>query len=129
MQLVQARVVTEEVQGLAGFYARLVGADVVVNDYYVEVPAGAMSVGFSKPRFTEYPDPVAARPAAPAPSRCHVVLDFFVDDVDQEFDRIHSLGVSWVLLPTTQPWGNRSMVFRDPQGNLVNVFSRPNCTA
>ena len=90
MQLVQARVVTEEVQGLAGFYARLVGADVVVNDYYVEVPAGAMSVGFSRPRFTEYPDPVAARPAAPAPSRCHVVLDFLVDDVDQEFDRIDS---------------------------------------
>jgi len=27
--------------------------------------------------------------------------------------------------PTTQPWGNRSMVFRDPGGNLVNVFSRP----
>jgi len=26
--------------------------------------------------------------------------------------------------PTTQPWGNRSMVFRDPVGNLVNVFSR-----
>jgi predicted enzyme related to lactoylglutathione lyase len=129
MQLVQARVVAEEVQGLAGFYARLVGADVVVNDYYVEVPAGAMSVGFSKPRFTEYPDPAAARPAAPAPGRCHVVLDFLVDDVDEEFDRIDSLGVCWVLLPTTQPWGNRSMVFRDPQGNLVNVFSRPSRTA
>jgi hypothetical protein len=27
--------------------------------------------------------------------------------------------------PTTQPWGNRSMIFRDPAGNLVNVFSRP----
>ena len=26
--------------------------------------------------------------------------------------------------PTTQPWGNRSMMFRDPAGNLVNVFSR-----
>jgi len=30
----------------------------------------------------------------------------------------------WVR-PTTQPWGNRSMIFRDPGGNLVNVFSRP----
>jgi hypothetical protein len=30
-----------------------------------------------------------------------------------------------VLLPTTQPWGSRSMVFRDPEGNLVNIFSRP----
>jgi len=23
-----------------------------------------------------------------------------------------------------QPWGNRSMIFRDPAGNLVNVLSR-----
>jgi uncharacterized glyoxalase superfamily protein PhnB len=48
-----------------------------------------------------------------------------VDDVDQEFERINQLGVDWVLEPTTQPWGNRSMVFRDPEGNLVNIFSRP----
>jgi hypothetical protein len=27
--------------------------------------------------------------------------------------------------PTTQPWGNRSMIFRDPAGNLINLFSRP----
>jgi uncharacterized glyoxalase superfamily protein PhnB len=29
-----------------------------------------------------------------------------------------------VMPPTTQPWGNRSMIFRDPAGNPVNVFSR-----
>ena len=28
------------------------------------------------------------------------------------------------MSPATQPWGNRSMIFRDPAGNLVNVFSR-----
>ena len=27
--------------------------------------------------------------------------------------------------PATQPWGNRSMIFRDLEGNLINVFSRP----
>jgi hypothetical protein len=25
--------------------------------------------------------------------------------------------------PTTQPWGNRSMLLRDPDGNLINFFS------
>jgi hypothetical protein len=24
--------------------------------------------------------------------------------------------------PTDQPWGNRSMLFRDPDGNLINFF-------
>ena len=25
--------------------------------------------------------------------------------------------------PTTLPWGNRSLLFRDPDGNLVNLFT------
>jgi len=43
-----------------------------------------------------------------------VILDFLADDVDAEYERIRALGVVWVLPPTTQPWGNRSMIFRDP---------------
>jgi hypothetical protein len=31
----------------------------------------------------------------------------------------------WVLTPTTMPWGNRAMLFRDPDGNLINFFCRP----
>jgi hypothetical protein len=23
------------------------------------------------------------------------------------------------------PWGNRAMLFRDPDGNLINFFSQP----
>jgi uncharacterized glyoxalase superfamily protein PhnB len=26
--------------------------------------------------------------------------------------------------PTTQPWGSRAMILADPDGNLVNLFSR-----
>jgi hypothetical protein len=29
----------------------------------------------------------------------------------------------WVQAPTTMPWGNRSILFRDPDGNLVNLFT------
>ena len=53
-----------------------------------------------------------------------VLVDFLVDDVDAEYPRVAGLGVEFVLPPTTQPWGNRSMIFRDPAGNLINVFSR-----
>jgi len=53
-----------------------------------------------------------------------IILDFLVDDVDAEYERIAALGVDWVTPPVTQPWGNRTMIFRDPEGNLVNVFSR-----
>jgi predicted enzyme related to lactoylglutathione lyase len=120
MELVQGRIVTDDVEGLAAFYAKLIGAPVALNEYYVEVPAGAMSVGFSKRRFTEYREGQAERPPRPA----EIILDFLVDDVDAEYERIAALGVDWVMPPTTQPWGNRAMIFTDPEGNLINVFSR-----
>jgi predicted enzyme related to lactoylglutathione lyase len=122
MRLVQSRFVTDDVERLAAFYARLFGVPVALNDYYVEIQAGPASVGFSRRRFTEYSDQgtAAGGPARPD----EVILDFLVDDVDAEYPRVAALGVGWVLPPTTQPWGTRSMIFRDPAGNLVNVFSR-----
>jgi uncharacterized glyoxalase superfamily protein PhnB len=121
MELVQSRIVTDDVEGLAGFYAGLLGATVALNEYYVEIQAGQVSVGFSRRRFTE----CDAGAAPGGQLRDKIILDFQVADVDAEYPRIAALGVDWVLPPTTQPWGNRSMIFRDPDGNLVNVFSRP----
>jgi predicted enzyme related to lactoylglutathione lyase len=125
MKLVQSRIVTDDVEGLAGFYARLLGVPVALNEYYVEVEAGPASVGFSKRRFTEYREDDGAPAAGHGqPHPGEVILDFLVDDVDAEYPRVAALGVEWVMPPTTQPWGNRSMIFRDPAGNLINVFSR-----
>jgi predicted enzyme related to lactoylglutathione lyase len=125
MRLVQSRIVTDDVQGLAGFYADLLGVPVALNEYYVEIQAGEASVGFSQPRFTEYRgagqrDEGRCGP----PRRDEIILDFLVEDVDAEYPRIDALGVDWVTPPTTQPWGCRSMTFRDPAGHLVNVYSR-----
>ncbi len=53
-----------------------------------------------------------------------VMFEFEVDDVDAEYERLRGYGVEWVKLPTTQPWGNRSIYFRDPDGNLVNFYAR-----
>jgi predicted enzyme related to lactoylglutathione lyase len=124
VEQVQARLVTEDVAGLAAFYAALVGAKVPLNEYYVEVPAGRASVGFSKRTFTEYGPDRLARPGRLRPPG-EVILDFMVRDADAESRRIEALGIDWVLRPATQPWGSRSMIFKDPEGNLVNVFSRP----
>jgi predicted enzyme related to lactoylglutathione lyase len=125
MELVQSRIVTDEVARLAGFYASLLGAPVALNDYYVEVQGGPASVGFSRRRFTEYRDEAADGGGTGRRHRDEVILDFLADDVDAEYPRIAALGVEWVMPPATQPWGNRSMIFRDPAGNLVNVFCRP----
>ena len=123
MELVQARIVTDDVACLAEFYARLVGARIALNEYYVEVPTCTASVGLSRRQYTEYRD------CGPEPGgrtcRDELMLDFMAADADAEHERIAALNVEWVMPVTTQPWGNRSMIFRDPRGNLVNVFSRP----
>jgi catechol 2,3-dioxygenase-like lactoylglutathione lyase family enzyme len=145
MDLVQCRIVTDDVAGLAGFYATMLGVPTALNEYYVEIQAGPASVGFSRRRFTEADAPCGRASGGQAsggqasdgraPGGCAsgarasgrrdgIILDFVVEDVDAEYARIASLSVDWVMPPTTQPWGNRSMIFRDPAGNLVNVFSR-----
>jgi uncharacterized glyoxalase superfamily protein PhnB len=121
MELVQSRIVTGDVAGLAGFYASLVGAAVVVNDYYVEIPTGGQRVALSRMRFSEVDD----RCCAPACLRAgEVVLDFQSEDLDAAHARLGALGVDWVMRPTLQPWGRRSMLLRDPEGHLVNVFAK-----
>ena len=53
-------------------------------------------------------------------------LEFEVEDVDQEFERLIELNIPIVKPPTTQSWGLRSVWFRDPNGNIVNFFARMN---
>jgi len=122
MELAQSRLVTDDVQQLAGFYASLLRAPVALNEYYVEVPAGPVTIGFSRRTFTEYRrGPECCGRSA---QRRDSILDFQVQDADAEYERIAALGAALVMPPTTQPWGSRATMFSDPDGNLINVFSR-----
>jgi catechol 2,3-dioxygenase-like lactoylglutathione lyase family enzyme len=60
--------------------------------------------------------------SADAASNRGAILEFKVDDVDYEYLRLKPLVKIWVRPPTTQPWGTRSVYFRDPDGNLVNFY-------
>jgi uncharacterized glyoxalase superfamily protein PhnB len=51
------------------------------------------------------------------------VLDFEVGNVDAHYIRLRESVSDWVQPPTDQAWGNRAMLFRDPDGNLVNMFA------
>nr|WP_294237566.1 VOC family protein [uncultured Chryseobacterium sp.] len=46
------------------------------------------------------------------------------DDVDGEFESLKKdLSSDLIQEPTVMPWGNKSLLFRDPDGNLVNFFT------
>ncbi|PZS07294.1 MAG: hypothetical protein DLM70_03775 [Chloroflexi bacterium] len=52
------------------------------------------------------------------------MLEFRVSDVDQQYARLQRKDIAWVKPPSTQEWGNRSIYFRDPDGNLINFYSQ-----
>ena len=63
--------------------------------------------------------PGAARPT----DNRTVIIEFLVDDVDGVHQNLAGFVEDFVQEPATMPWGNRSLLFRDPDGNLVNFFT------
>jgi catechol 2,3-dioxygenase-like lactoylglutathione lyase family enzyme len=116
MRFASARIVTTDVAALACFYGKLTGAAAVGSDEYVELRMAGATLAISSATAMTLFGGGAATPC--------VILDFEVDDVDAERVRMDGIVAEWVLMPTTQPWGNRSMLFRDADGNLINVFTR-----
>jgi|SRR5215475_3219429 len=128
MKLSFARIVTHDVPTLTRFYQQLTGLTPhVFSELYVEF-VGAPTAGDDRISGTlsissqAMMDTHGARATTPQSNRS-MVLDFQVDDVDHEHARIRDFVKEIVLEPTNQPWGNRSVLFRDPDGNLINFFA------
>jgi catechol 2,3-dioxygenase-like lactoylglutathione lyase family enzyme len=120
MKLAYARIVTNDVPALVRFYREITGiGPVTVNEDYVEFPTLGMTLAISTQRTM---DLYGAGATIPASNRS-AILEFQVDDVDKARARLQGTVREFVLEPTTQPWGNRSMLFRDPDGNLINFFA------
>ena len=119
MKLAQARIVTNDVPGLARFYQDVTGITPRGDDRYVEFHAAALALAISSQTTIDRHSGGATTPAA----NRSMILDFEVEDVDSERARLQNVVREFVLEPTTQPWGNRAMLFRDPDGNLINVFA------
>ena len=49
----------------------------------------------------------------------NITLAFTVEDVDSEYVRLLSMGITIIEPPTTRPWGARNMHFNDPDGNHI----------
>ena len=121
MSFASVRIITDDLEGMVAFYERVTGQP-------AERPAPVFAQ-FSGPGGTlaiASTATVAMLSGAltPATSRS-VLIEFEVADVDGDFAGLQLGSDDVVLEPTTMPWGNRSALVRDPDGNVVNLFSRP----
>ena len=120
--LINTCLITGDVKGLVSFYESVLQqkADRSGDDYAeLRTGVGVLAIFSAQAQDRYIPG------SAIAGNNKGVVLEFEVTDVDQEFRRLHSFVRVWVKPPTTQPWGTRSVYFRDPDGNLVDFYSRP----
>ncbi|RBY80993.1 VOC family protein [Geodermatophilus sp. TF02-6] len=122
--LVSIRLITDDVSRLVTFYEQVTATPArwSTPDFAeLRTPAATLAIGST--RTVALFGAGSARPA----DNHTAIVEFLVDDVDAEYTRLRDvLGDvcgSLVNEPTTMPWGNRSLLFRDPDGTLVNYFT------
>lgn len=120
MNLVSIRMITDDLERVVRFYERVTGVPAVrYTPVFAELILPSCTLAFGHTQTTQLFGTDSARPA----DNHSLIVEFRVDDVDAEYRRLEPLVADWVQAPTTMPWGNRSVLFRDPDGNLVNLFT------
>ena len=124
MDFVSVRIITGDVERLATFWERVTGLPAtrpVPVFAELQTPTGAIAIAA--------PQTLGLLgDAAPVPGQNRsITFDLRVDDIDATWERVKGLVPQTVpeivLEPTDMPWGNRSMMLRDPDGGLVNLFT------
>ncbi|MFF4316156.1 VOC family protein [Streptomyces sp. 900105755] len=120
MDFISIRIITGDVARLVEFYERATGAQATwANEDFAELKTAGATLAIGSTRTVPLFAPGSARPA----DNHSVITEFLVDDVDSVYDRLTGFVTDFVTKPTTMPWGNRALLFRDPDGNLVNFFT------
>jgi len=119
MNFASVRIITDDVDRLVEFYEKVTGivaerpapvfAEIVMG-------SGTLAIGHSQTAQLFGVDSVVAA------SNRTMIIELRVKNLEAEHERLKQWVDQWVQEPTLMPWGNRSMLFRDPDGNLVNLF-------
>jgi len=122
MYLASVRIITKDIQPLVQFYEKICGSPLTIyTPDFAELRTSSATLAIGSTNTLKFfGENEIAQPAA----NRSAIIEFRVDDVDQKYSEIAEyIEDNLVQPPTTMPWGNRSLLFRDPDGNLVNFFT------
>jgi len=120
MNLVSLRVITADIKRLVAFFEKATGATAQwFTEDFAELATSCCTLAIGSTRTLAIFGGDIALPVA----NKSVIIEFIVASVDEEYEKIKELTSEIVQQPTTMPWGNRSLLFRDPDGNLINFFT------
>jgi len=120
MNLVSLRIITANIRTLVPFFEKATGIEAKWStDDFAEIVTSSFTLAIGSTRTLAFFGEGVAQPAA----NKSIIIEFLVENVDDEYERIKDLSIDIVQKPTTMPWGNRSLLFRDTDGNLINFFT------
>ena len=120
MDFVSIRIITDEIKPLVAFYETITGLSATwFTPDFAELATASCTLAIGSTRTLALFGTDVAQPAA----NRSAIIEFRVGDVDAEYGRLRETIGGFVQMPTTMPWGNRSLLLRDPDGNLVNFFT------
>ena len=120
MDFVSIRIITDQIKPLVAFYETITGLTATwFTDDFAELATPSCTLAIGSTRTLALFGADVAQPAA----NRSAIIEFRVGDVDAEYGRLAKIIGRFVQTPTTMPWGNRSLLLRDPDGNLVNFFT------
>ena len=120
MNLTSLRIITDDIKRSVQFFEKI--TDLAATWYtedFAEIVAGTSTLAIGSTRTIRLFGEGIAEPA----SNKSVIIEFRVENVDDEYARLKDSIINIVQQPTTMSWGNRSLLFRDPDGNLINFFT------
>jgi predicted enzyme related to lactoylglutathione lyase len=122
MNLSSIRVITGDIKRLVQFYENVTGLPFTwYTDDFAELRTSFAILAIGSTRTLAF---FGGSDIASAASNQSVIIEFQVDNVDGKYKHLTNLpDMKVVQEPTTMPWGNRSLLLRDPDGNLVNLFT------
>jgi predicted enzyme related to lactoylglutathione lyase len=120
INLTSIRIITADIKRLVMFFEAATGSIAKWStDDFAEITSKSFTLAIGSTRTLAFFGGEIAEPAA----NRSVIIEFLVENVDNEYLRIRELTNEIIQEPTTMPWGNRSLLFRDPDGNLINFFT------
>lgn len=120
MNLRSLRIITADIKRLVGFYEKVTGLTAKWHtEDFAEIGTASCILAIGSTKTLAFFGDKIAEPV----TNKSVIIEFLVHDVDNSYELVRDTTDDILQQPVTMPWGNRSILFRDPDGNLINFFT------
>jgi catechol 2,3-dioxygenase-like lactoylglutathione lyase family enzyme len=113
-------ILVRDMSAMRRFYEDVLGFPLIreLSPNWIEYQVGSNTLALARPRRT-----AADAPTPSGSASLQLAFKVAAPEVDRCAEELERKGVKVVEAPTNQVFGHRTLFFRDPDGNLLEVFA------